>query len=176
MKRWLVGLAAVALVVGGGWFWVSPILAMHALIVSARAGDRDALADEVDFSAVRESLKSQMKAAMVGKLAGDKAESGGFAALGALFAMTLADTAIDAVVSPDGIKSLVAAGKLQDPGRPPDPGTDPTPRWVIERRGIDRFLARPVAKDNDRPPTLVFKRVGLSWRLIDIVLPVDGTN
>jgi hypothetical protein len=177
MKRWLAGAVALVLVAGGGWFWVSPIMAMQALKTSALAGDRDALSEEVDFSAVRESLKSQLKAAMIGKMAADANRSNGdgsngLAALGAMFAMAVADSAIDAVVSADGIKSLVAAGKLQKPGeaRPDDTDNKP-PEWVIERKGLDRFTAHPVGKDNDRPPVLVFTRTGLSWRLTDIVLP-----
>lgn len=179
MKRWLLGAVVLVMVAGGGWFWASPIVAMHALKTSALAGDRDALNAEVDFPAVRESLKSQLKAAMMGKMASDANRSNGdgpngFAALGAMFAMAVADTAIDAVVSADGIKSLVEAGTLQKPGetRPDDADSKP-PEWVIERKGLDRFTAHPSGKDNEHPPVLVFKRTGLSWRLSDIVLPGD---
>jgi hypothetical protein len=176
MKRWLTGLGVVLLVAAGGWFWVSPIMAMHALAVSARAGDRDALAQEVDFPAVRQSLKDQLKAAMVGKAAADKDGSGALAALGMMFVAAIADSAIDAVVSPDGIKTLVDAGKVQKPGAGPDDAQREHPQWVIARKGLDRFTARPVTRDDGKPPVLVFRREGLSWRLADIMLPLDEAN
>jgi len=173
MKRWLAGFAAVLLVAAGGWFWASPLIAMHNLKVSAQAGDRDALADEVDFPAVRESLKSQLKTAVVGKLAGDKGGSNVLAALGAMFAVTIADQVIDAMISPDGIKALVAEGKVRKSGQAQ---TDAPAHWVIERRGLDRFTAHPATEGDDKPPTLVFRRVNLSWKLTDIVLPLDAAT
>jgi hypothetical protein len=173
MKRWLAGLAAVVLVLAGGWFRESPLLAMHNLKLSAQAGDRDALADEVDFPAVRESLKSQMKAAIAGKVAGDKDGSNALAALGAMFAMAVADQAIDAVISPDGIKTLVADGKVHVSGSLQTGDDGAPPHWVIERKGLDRFIAYPATT---RPPRLVFRRVSLSWKLVDIELPPDAMN
>jgi hypothetical protein len=173
MKRWLVGLGAVLLVAAGGWYWVSPIVAMHALTVSARAGDRDALAHEVDFPAVRDSLKSQVNAAALGGRAGDSDRPTGLAALGALFVGALANTAMDAVVTPDGIRSLVAAGRVRKPGEAADDDQDTRARWVIDRQGLNRFTARPVKAGDDKPPVLVFGRSGLSWRLTAIELPID---
>jgi hypothetical protein len=173
MKRWVSAFAAILLVAAAGWFWASPLIAMHALKASAQAGDRDALADEVDFPAVRESLKSQLKAAVVGKLAERKDGSNAIAALGAMFAVTIADGVIDAVISPDGIRTLVAQGKVHVAGQTQtDDGSTP-PHWVIERKGLGRFTAYPVTPGDDKPPILVFTRANLSWKLTDIVLPLD---
>jgi hypothetical protein len=171
MKRWLLALGAVLLVAAGGWYWVSPTIALHALAVSAQAGDRDALTQEVDFPAVRDSLKSQVSAGVLGGHAQDRPT--GLAALGALFVGALANTAIDAVVTPDGIRELVAAGKVRRPGEAADDDPDARTQWVIARDGFDRFTARPVRSGDDRPPVLVFGRSGLSWRLTAIELPID---
>jgi hypothetical protein len=43
--------------------------------------------------------------------------------------------------------------------------------WEIERRGLDRFTARPKGKGGDKVPTLVFERDGLGWDLVDIEAP-----
>lgn len=168
MKRVLPGLGVLLLVLAGGWLWLSPIGAMHTLKLSAQAGDREALAQEVDFPAVRQSLKDQLNAAVM-LHGGD--HSGGPGALGALFVAAIGDRVVDAVISPDGIGTLVAAGRLHKPGQDDDHGA--RAHWVITRHGLNRFAAQPVRGTDDHPPTLVFTRTGLSWRLTDIVLPVD---
>ena len=170
MKRVLLGLGVLLLVLAGGWLWVSPLGAMHALKLSAQAGDREALAQEVDFPAVRQSLKDQLNAALL--RGGD--HSGGLGAIGALFVAAIGDRVVDAVISPDGISTLVDAGKLRKPGQDDDHGT--RAHWVITRQVLNRFTAQPVRGTDDRPPTLVFTRTGLSWRLTDIVLPMDAAK
>lgn len=46
--------------------------------------------------------------------------------------------------------------------------------WIIERDGIDQFRATPKRKDGEKVPTLVFRRDGLGWDLVDIEIPEGG--
>ena len=54
-----------------GFYFASPILALGSLTAAAKAGDRAALERKVDFPAVREGLKAQLKAAMDRKFEDD---------------------------------------------------------------------------------------------------------
>lgn len=70
MKK-LIGLAVAALLVGGGAYAGSPYLAASNLKDAAISGDADQLESQVDFPAVRESLKSQISAALTQKMNSD---------------------------------------------------------------------------------------------------------
>jgi hypothetical protein len=169
-KAVLAGIAAIALA-AGGWYWLSPGLAMQGLRDAALAGDKDELRERVDFPAIRESLKSQMRAMMVAEMAKEKDNP--FAAMGMAFAGAIIDPMIDGIVSPDGIKVMVESGKMKDPDKPvADQTKGQEAKWEIERRGLDRFIARPKANEGDKVPALIFKRDGLGWDLVDIEAPV----
>ncbi|QSR15642.1 DUF2939 domain-containing protein [Novosphingobium sp. KA1] len=166
----LAGVAAIA-IAAGGWYWLSPGMAMKGLRDAALAGDKDELRERVDFPAVRESLKSQMRAVMVAEMAKEKDTP--FAAMGMAFAGAIIDPMIDGVVSPDGIKVMVQSGKMKDPDKPvADQTKGGETEWAIERRGLDRFIAKPKVADGEKAPSLVFKRDGLGWELVDIEAPI----
>lgn len=172
MRKWLIAAVAAVLVLGAGWYWASPSLAMRNLREAAISGDRDDLSSRVDFPAVRESLKSQFKTAMVTEMAKSKDNSNGFAALGAALAMSLVDPLIDAMVSPEGMKKMVESGKFAKPGDNDQP-SGPQSEWQIERKGFDRFTATPKTADGSKVPTLIFHRDGLGWKLVDVVVPLE---
>ncbi|AXB75455.1 DUF2939 domain-containing protein [Novosphingobium sp. P6W] len=147
---------------------------MKGLKDAALAGDREELKDRVDFPAIRESLKSQMRAMMVAEMAKEK--NNPFGALGMAFAGAIIDPMIDGIVSPEGIKVMVESGKMKDPEKPAAVQTEGREaEWEIERRGLDRFIARPKLKPGDKAPSLIFKRDGLGWDLVDVEAPADPT-
>lgn len=125
----------------------------------------------MDFPAVRESLKSQFRAVMVAEMAKEKDNP--FAALGMAFASSMADTMIDGLVSPAGIKAIVANGKVKEQqDSEADGQSGKEVDWEIDRRGLDRFVAKPKVADGEKAPSLVFKRSGFGWELIDIEVPL----
>jgi hypothetical protein len=172
-KPMIIMAAALAVAAPTGWYFGSPYLAMHQLKEAVKSGDRDELAERVDFPAVRESIKSQMKAVMMAEVAKQK-ESNPFSALGGMLAMAMVDPIIDGMVSPDGLKSMVDKGKV---AAKPDQATSDQPdaKWDISHRGFGKFTAKP-ENDDGRVPKLVFKRDGLGWRLVDIEMPVGGLD
>jgi len=171
MKKWLIVAVAAVLALGAGWYWASPSLAMRNLRAAAISGDRDDLSGRVDFPAVRESLKSQFKTAMMTEMAKNKDANSGFAALGAALAMSFVDPIVDAMVSPEGMKKMVENGKFAKPGDN-EQSNGTAPEWQIEHKGLDRFTASPKTADDSKAPTLVFHRDGLGWKLVDVVVPL----
>ncbi|MEI6643719.1 MAG: DUF2939 domain-containing protein [Novosphingobium sp.] len=163
----------VILIVGGLLFifgiayFGSPYLAARNLQEAAKSVDADALESSVDFPAVRDSLKSQLNAAMVKKMSEDSSmKSNPFVGLGLMMAPAIIDRMVDSFVTPDGIAAM-ARGQKPNEGK-----SDASNRityfysWV----NIDRFRVRmrntEEAKDG---PSLLFERRGLfSWKLIRI--------
>lgn len=171
MKKWIVGALVASLIPGGAWYLVSPSMAMSGLKTAALAGDKQELKDRVNFPALRGSLKDQFRAVMVAEMAKQK-DDNPFGALGMALASAMVDPLIDAVISPEGIKAMVENGRMRGPN---DAAANPKDEveWSIERKGFDRFIARPET-DNPKAPSLVFARDGLGWDLVDIEIPGEA--
>lgn len=185
-NRILVGAgvgALVAFLVAS--YFVSPIIALHGLTTAAKAGDRAKLERCVDFPAVRDSLKVQLKAAMTRSIEADpKLRDNPFAALGQMLLIGVIDKAVDAYATPDAIANMVATNKAPErisadaPPPPPVEQPKPKPKSTTEAhyayQGLNHFHATYRDK-TDRPGDelgLVMERRGLfTWKLVKIELP-----
>ncbi|MCL9998145.1 MAG: DUF2939 domain-containing protein [Erythrobacter sp.] len=167
-------LIALLIAGAGGWYFFSPGYAMTQLADAAREGDEGQLRQRVDFPRVREALKADLRAKLASTFASEETE--GFGKLGAALGMAMIDPMVEGFVTPESIGSMVRNGKLTRPGEKPDAQAKASPEeadWAIEREGISRFKAMPVAKNVENPPALVFERDGIGWRLVEIDLPDD---
>lgn len=166
----ITGVVAV-LALAGAWYWFSPGYAMQQLREAAVAGDKQELAERVDFPAVRESLKNQFKVAMMAKLKED--QDNPFAGLAAMMVGPMIDGLLETAISPEGVKGLVEHGKFQKQG---ETATGPEAKWNIERDGLNRFRVTPEVEQGENAPTIVFIRDGLGWKMVDIELPAEGLS
>lgn len=170
MKKW-VAVAVALLLIAGGFYFGSPYLAVRSLQAAAAGGDKDALEQKVDFPAVRESLKSQMSAALMAKIQTDPAmKDNPFAALGAALLPTMINGMVDALVTPDAI---AAAVRGQKPGEKAKLEANPDLASETEWVGLDRFRVKSRnTKTDEEGPSLLFERRGFaSWKLIKMELP-----
>jgi len=167
----LIAALFVAIIAPTAWYVGSPYLALKELKEAVREGNRDTLADKVDFPAVRESIKSQFKVAMFADLAKEK-ESNPFSAYGGMLAMTMIEPIVDLVISPDGLRAMIDKGKINTKAEAGIADASEV-TWSVTYRGLDKFTAKPET-ENAKGFELVFKRDGVSWRLIDVVLPDPG--
>lgn len=183
----------VTSVVGGililGWFYAAPYFTFQHIIEAAKEGDTDELADLVDFPSVRESMKEQIRAAMVQKM-GNTAEGGGaFAMLGMALANMMIDPMVDSIVSPSGIAAITAGQKppIKSPAlmsgeasdakaqikerkedtKVPEPGPDP-PSPEMRYEGFSKYVVRFRGPSGQEHMALVLRRYGLSWKLASI--------
>jgi len=188
-----VGLGLLAALVIGGYL-VSPILALHGLTAAAKAGDKAGLESAVDFPAVRESLKVQLKANMTRKLEEDpKLRDNPFAAFGQMLLAGVVDKAVETYATPDAIANMVATteppkGIRANDGAPdaaqPQPQSEaakPKAKSKVEVRygyeDLNHFRATyRDGKDSSQPPFgLLMERRGLfKWKLVKIELPDLG--
>jgi len=176
---------ALALIVAG--YFASPIFALQSLNAAAKAGDRDKLERGVDFPAVRESLKSQLKAAMTKSFAEDpELRDNPFAAFGQMLLVGVVDKAVDAYATPDAIASMVATNRPPSKielsqGAPPVEQPKPRPKAKSDTethyayQGLNHFRATYRDKKDDHGEFgLVLERRGVfKWMLVRIELPMS---
>lgn len=190
MKKWLWLIVAllIALVayVGAG-----PYLTVRAIRSAIERQDATALSKQVDFPALRTSLKAQLTDRMV-REAGPDVQSSTFGAIGLSLAGGLIGGVVDAMVTPTGLGALIEGRKVWkrvDDGfssspepvvAPADSSAAPATSPVAPRpfdgakyryESLSRFTAT-VQDDSGRPIQFVMTRDGLNWKLSDIRLPL----
>ena len=164
-------LAAVLLAAAGvaGYWHYSPYLTLNAMRTAAEQKDVQAFSARVDYLKVRESVKSQLATKLAGQMQSDADEgqrSQGFKALGAAFAMALANPLIDGEIE-------VVPGEVKEAVGVVEPKKD-KPKWAFDRQGPNKLLV--YAKDPENPGEmnagLVFERAGFAdWKLTGLSLP-----
>ena len=150
----------------------SPWWTLHRLQSAVARRDAEAVSAQVDFPALRDSVKGQLLASMgrdVGKSNGDNP----FAAFGSALAMAFVNPLIDTIVSPAGVSAMVEHGRIAvaKPERDPEAAdAEPVrdkPRYALAYRGWNRFAV--TAQDGG---SFVFRRDGLwTWKLAGIEMP-----
>lgn len=177
MKKW-IALALVALLALGGYVVAGPWLTVNAIRDAVQGRDAAALSEQVDFPALRSSLKAQL-ADRLTREAGADAQDNPFAAFGLGIANTIAGGIVEAMVTPVGLGAIMEGRNVWDraSGVPPpsgdaaDMGPDPLQDAQYRYESLSRFTAT-VHDDAGRPVVFVITRDGLRWKLSDIRLPL----
>ena len=164
MKR-LAILLALILAIGGGWWFGSPWWTLRQMQAAADKGDSAALAGHIDFAALRESLKGQLRV----RFGASRAEPE-LGALGAIVATGLADRIVDAAVTPEGMRAIFAAVPAAAE-RAPKPLKMRVSEMEMRRDSPAQF--RMVARDGSGAE-LVFRVRGVGWKLVDLRVPADA--
>lgn len=188
MKKWLwlavALLAALLAYVGAG-----PYLTVRAIRGAVEKQDAAALSREVDFPALRTSLKAQLTDRLV-REAGPDLQSSALGSIGLTLAGGLIGGSVDAMVTPTGLGALMEGRKvwkrIGDGFASPAPSPPPvangstvvapaTPRPFdgakYRYESLSQFTAT-IQDDSGRPIVFVMTRDGLRWRLSDIRLPL----
>jgi hypothetical protein len=169
----IAALAATVLIIAAGvtWYLTSPGWTLHQMKAAADANDPDALNSYIDYPALREDLKAEIRGEMIAEANKDRS---GFGPLGLAIGTAMTGPVVDRLVTPAGVRAaLMAKRDLALIKAAPDAASalhiphDP----VIVRRGLSEFL---VASKRQPGSGLLFKRHGLSWKLSGVDLPPDG--
>lgn len=177
--------AAVVIIAAAASSYASPYLTMHQMRSAIESGDADAFSSHVDFPALRESLKAQIMALFGKKMASATGEqANGFAALGMMMAVGLANSVIDTMVTPSGVMTMMAEGKT----KPPAPGaakqsnasSEVAPQKPVDYSVGYKDWSTVVAtanQDGGEKGSFIFKRDGLwSWKLAAVHMPLDKVS
>jgi len=173
MKKVLV-LLLVLLLVLGGYGAAGPWLTVRAIRHALEAQDAAALAAQVDFPAVRASLKAQMEDRLARATAPDW-QSHLLGQAGLALAHGVLETAVDAMATPSGLAALMegrAVWKRVRGGIAPTEQPQPEPLHDARYRYESLSTFSATVHDADGAPTVfVLRRHGLEWKLADIRLP-----
>ncbi|MES2325763.1 MAG: DUF2939 domain-containing protein [Pseudomonadota bacterium] len=172
-KTRVAAFAATALIIAAGalWYFESPVWTLHQMKAAADANDPDALSSYIDYPALRQDLKTEIRGQMMAEATKDRSA---FGRLGLAIGTELTAPVIDRLVTPAGMRAAHTAKRVEAQTRaaaqpasalrvPDDP--------VIVRRGFSEFL---VASKRQPKSGLLFKRHGLSWKLSGVDLPPNG--
>jgi hypothetical protein len=164
--------AAGALLVIAATSFASPWWTLNTLRTAAARHDGGAVAAQVDFPALRASVKEQMQLSLKRDM-GNADGGNPFAAVGTGLAMALVNPLVDAVVTPAGVAAMVEHGKVSIGKAHPEPeapGAEPVrdkPHYALHYRGWDRVAL--TARDGG---SFILRRDGLwGWKLAGIELP-----
>lgn len=175
-----LGIAALFVTAGAAYWYYSPLIALNQMRTAAREHDAETFNARVDYPRLRESVKTQLNAAMNEQVkpresaeADDLGKAG--AALGKMLGMALADKMVDAMVSPDFVMGAMKHGSLKprrDSVETNEPAK-PDPKYTSERIGFDKYIMHLESdKPGERGLSLVMERHGFaSWKLAEVLLP-----
>jgi hypothetical protein len=129
MKNKLFALAWSALLILAAWIAAGPFVASYQIRTAVQQRDAQSLGDHVDFPAVRDSLNDQVATLFGGSSSdGTQDSGGGFAN----FARVLVGSALQVMVTPQGVLELLrrrtalADGAPQTSGGTPDSAPSPS--------------------------------------------------
>ena len=184
MKKWIAlvvaALIAIAVYVGAG-----PYLTVRAIRIAVKEQDTAALAKQIDFPALRASLKAQMIDAMV-REAGADVQANPIGAFALTVATGVVNGVADAMVTPTGLAGVMEGRRLWrntrdsfnrpqvDANGEPLPAPEPLHDARYRYESMSRFTAT-VDDESGKPIVFVLRRNGLQWKLADIRLPL-GEN
>lgn len=182
MKKW-IWIVAAALAALLAYVATGPYRTVDAIREAVKAEDPRALAKQVDFPALRGSLKAQLGDRLV-REAGPEAQSSPFGAFGLRIANGLVGGLVDAMVTPVGLAAIMEGRRTwrrvdgfgalpSSPSSAPADAESRGPLHGAEYRyeSPSRFTAT-VQDDSGRPIVFVITRDGLRWKLSDIRLPL----
>lgn len=167
----IAAVAAVLIVTASSalWYFESPAWTLKGMKDAAQSRNADALNEFIDYSALRESLKTELTARMITEVQKDRS---GFGALGMALGSAVLGPVIDGLVSPAGVRAALFATGQESTG--PVASALRVPKEpVIVRRSFSEFLV--TARDQPNSG-LIFKRHGFSWVLSGVQLPPDSSK
>lgn len=172
----VLGFAAALFVI---YVAASPYITVYQMKSAAERHDGDALSEYIEFPSVRQSLKDQMNAMFVKKIAEDEEMKGNpFAALGAAFAGMMVNKMVDAFVTPAGITQLMAGEKPQPEAHKEGGGTSNSDRkpfsdTSMSYESFDKFVVKVKGKDGGEGKFVLRRRGIIGWKLTEIIIPLE---
>ena len=173
--KWITGVLVTLLVALLAFVAAGPWLTINGIRNVVASGDYSQLWRFVDFDQLRESVRPQIQQRIAGGIIDHMGPSGTAEAITGVTGL-IADPAIDAMVSPLGIATLLhgnalakrVAGQRDADGkvRASDPLKDARARY----ESPSLFTAT-VQNADGKPVVFEFRRDGLTWKLAGLRLP-----
>ena len=175
MKKWLIAGLCILLLAIGTYVAAGPYLAMNGIRNVVASGDYGKLPYFVDFDKLRANVTPQVQMRITRDIE-QRFGRGNSASMASGVATLISEPAINAIVSPLGVATLLSGstlankltGKVDPDGRVH--AVDPLKDARTHYESLSRFTAT-VTTDEGKPLVFVFERDGLGWKLTGLVLP-----
>jgi hypothetical protein len=168
MKKYV----AAAVLTIFGFMAAGPFIAAYQIRNGVEQRDAVLLSEHIDYPTLRVNLKEQFNAALA-KEAQPRATNTPFAALAMALASKLADGMVDLIVTPESLAELMAGERP----RLKDKNNAERRRKLYEnsRFTYDNLSQFSIWIKNERSQEVrfVLTRYGLTWKLTNIVIPID---
>ena len=167
--------AAIAVTGAVVWFYFTPHLVAHEMASAAEERNATKLSRHINFPSLRESVKAGINAKLASELLSRGNPDNPFAALGLALGTALVNPIVDAIVTPEGVASIMRGERPMD--QKGAKGKSSSKRSEIDTsvhyESFDRFVvAVKKAGSSDDPLLLVFHRDGLfGWKLSELRFP-----
>lgn len=168
----IAGVVAV-LVLLLGYVVATPYIAVSQMQAAAQARDGQALAEYIDFVAVRQSLTNQLTAMLADEMT-QSSDDGAMGLLGAAFGSKIIELLLDAIVTPEGLIAVLNGDSMTDvldQNATQSSTTSANTSVSMGYQSLDTFGVTITNTDTQSATTLLLRRDGLSWRLSEILLP-----
>ena len=170
ISRSLIAAAVLVAALAVAGYVLSPFLLLRSLSFAVRNDDRDTIAADVDFPAVRDGLKQQLESYLQTRAAPRKHNV--FSNLLLQLAPAIGNQVIDAIVTPDGVATILRQHTASQTS-----GTASRPAlWhgSFSWESPDHLRATYAnARHPDQPIALDLERRGLfSWQVTGLILPI----
>ncbi len=178
LKALLIG-GAVSVAAYVGYATVaSPYQVIAEIRRGMQEGKPDVLRQHIDFEALRESIKGQINAGLMGNVASTDDENRGLATFGALLVGVLVGPMVDLFITPEAIV-MMAQGE-----KPKGRGKSSKSRKKAEEQSFEhfqgqyeawnRFVVSVPSEDGKSQVDFVFNREQMTeWKLSALRMPTD---
>ncbi len=172
-KAILIGVVIMALIVG--YIAAGPYLTVTAIQASIAENDSEKLSKNIEFPVLRQNLKEQLNSALM-KNTATEVNNNPFTVLTTGLATKMIDGIVDSFVTPSGLATLMSGGKpsnfdSENASLPEKDDLFKNSRFSYD--STNKFSIW-VPDNMGREIRFVLHRGGFSWKLANLVIPIDG--
>ncbi len=173
-KIWVFALFLVIFI---GYVIAGPYLTMYKLKSAIVEKDAEGISQYIDFPALRQNLKAQFNKSLVDNASSELAGNP-FAGFAVALSTQLVDGMINSFMTPEGLAGLMGGGKTYEKKKSTqntkeDPELFKEASFVYE--SISKFSVS-IPVENDESVKIILTRNGLSWKVVDLIFPMDHFN
>lgn len=182
MSKAVTSLIGAGILGAGGYIYATPWISINQFREAIQAKDLPGIERHVDFPSLRTSLKDQLKIKLSEEITrqsgGNALVNFGIGAFGYALAEPMINAAVDAYISPAGLKTLMAGSLPEGMGADSGPEVPQLPNTSSDA-SVSMAYGTPnlfvvAASDSSKGQTVRFnfeRRELLSWKLTSLTLP-----
>ena len=166
MKKIIVFIVILLVLVGGFWV-VTPRMTVSSINKAIVENDDKRLEELIDFNQLRQNIKAQIVSAMDDNLPKGKRKNA-LVDIAAKFTASAVDNIVDSVITPKGLAAFIDGRKYLS-GKEKDKDYFKNASY-----SYNSYNSVTVWIENDNPERsrLVLQLSGISWKMVDIKIPL----